>query len=166
MATRNIAYGTSTAITISLASLATSATWVAGQESTSIVNTSTLAIDSLVGGTIQSGTTPTANTVIEVWVIPQIYDSTWPDVFDGTDSVETVTTRAILLNFGRLGASIAVDTNTSNRNYSFWFSVCATVGGPLPKAYVLFVTHNTGVNLNATGGNHVIHSTAVTETIA
>lgn len=166
MADRKTAYGTSTAITISLASVATSATWVAGRESGEVVNTTTLALDYNIGGKIRVGTTPTAATRIEVWVIPLVYDSTWPDVFDGTDSTETVTTRDILLNVGKLGASLTVDTNTSDRDYWFHFSVCATLGTGLPKSFVLFVTHNTGVNLNSTGGNHVIHYTALTETIA
>jgi hypothetical protein len=167
MASRKIVYGASVAVTTTnLASLASSSTWVAGWESTAIANSTDLVLDRLFGGWIAVGTSPTANTIIEIWLIPRLDDTNWPDVFDGTDSAETVTTRAILLNFGRLGASLAVDTTTTARSYPFWFSAVAALGGPLPSSMGLFITHNTGVALHATAGNHIISHTPVYESIA
>lgn len=149
-------------VTITLASLATSSTLLAGRESTSIVNTTNLDLDHLLGGVITVGTTPTINTTIEVWCIAAREAAsgtyTWPDVFDGTDSAETITSAGIKQGICRLIASIAVDATTSDRPYDFApTSIAALFGGWLPPSYVIFVTHNTGVNLNATGGNHEVH---------
>lgn len=151
-----------TAITITLASLATSSTLLAGRESGSVVNTTNLDLDHLVGGIIMVGTTPTINTTIEVWVVAPREASggtyVWPDVFDGTDSAETITSAGIKYSICRLLASIAVDATTSDRPYDFApVSIASLFGGVMPPSYVIFVTHNTGVNLNATGGNHEIH---------
>ena len=53
-------------------------------------------------------------------------------------------------------AVISVTAATSDIGYAFApFSVASRFGGVMPKYWGLFVTHNTGVNLNATGGNHV-----------
>ena len=64
-------------------------------------------------------------------------------------------------------ATMLVDATTSDRTY--WFapvSVAALFGGTLPKYWGAFITHNTGVNLNSTGTNHVISYTPAYETIA
>jgi hypothetical protein len=45
--------------------------------------------------------------------------------------------------------------NTSDRAYHFaGVSLRNAFGGCLPSKVVLFVVHNTAVNLNATAGNH------------
>jgi hypothetical protein len=159
MADNKASYASSATITCTLASLASSSTWIAGRSSAEIDNTSGLYLDRPVSGQIEVGTTPTVNTVIEVWLVPKLSDSTYADTFDGTDKAVTVTSRAILLNYGVLVATINVDSTTSNRNYFFWSSVAGKVGTLPPKKYQLFFTHNTGVALNATGGNHVITET-------
>lgn len=157
-ATNNkIDYGASAAATITLASLATSATWVAGRASAVIANTTDKFFDYWVGGKITVGTTPTAGTRIEVWVIPRKNDTpTYHDVFGGNDADETVTAREMLQAYGKLLATIWVPATTSDRGYEFSASVRAACEGVCPAAFQLFVTHNTGVNLNSTGGNHVI----------
>lgn len=166
MADRKLVYGSSTQITWTGTSLGTSATWVAGRESTSVSNASPLVLDYIVDGVIRVGTTPTTNTIIEVWCIPKLSSGSWPDVFDGTDSAETVTSRAILTNIGGRLATIFVDSNTTDRDYFFWGSIVQSMRGPCPKEWVLFITHNTGVNLNATAGQHVIYYTPVYESIS
>lgn len=168
MATQNIAYSTDTVITISLASLATSATWVAGQESNVIDNTSNKYVDAVVQGKIQTGTTPTANTSIIVYVYGASVSpaTTAIDVIDGTDSAETITSVGVRNSFMKVGAILDVDSNTSNRDYPFSFGVAQLFGGSLPPYWGLFVAHNTGVNLNATGGNHVISFRGITYTVA
>ncbi len=170
MATGDIklVYGSSASLTFtSLASLASSATFVAGAEATSVSNASNLYLDELLSGLITVGTTPTANTFIEVWVIAKMNDSTWPDVFDGSDSAETVTTRDQLLAYGRLAARIKVPAATSNVGYNFApVSLAALFGGSLPKEWTVFVTHNCGSALHATGGNHVISHTPVYQNVA
>ena len=94
---------------------------------------------------------------LEVWIVGIQDDTNWPDVFDGTDSAETATTRDILAACGRLAAQIATDA-TSNRTYPFDIgSLRGLYNGVLPKKFVVFVLHNTGVNLHATGGNHAVN---------
>lgn len=160
------AWGASAAFTISLASLASSATWVAGQESTAI--TSGTALDYLIGGTVMVGTTPTASTQIQIWVYAAVNDTpTYPDAIDGTDSAETMTTVAIRNASLVLAAVMDVDATTSDRAYWFApFSLRRLFGGVIPKHWGLWVTHNTGVALNATAGNHVIKYTPVYENVA
>lgn len=162
------AYGASAAYTISLASLATSSTFVAGRESDAVSNTTNLYLDYLVAGRVTVGTTPTISTRIEVYAYGSQNDTpTYPDVFDGTDSAETVTSAEIRAACLRLLAVMIVDATTSDRVYPFApVSLAACYGGTLPKTHGLFVTHNTAVNLNATGGNHVIDRTPVYATVA
>lgn len=160
-----IAYGSSSAVTIDPSSLATSGTLTAGRESTAIDNTSNLYIDYLLAGKITTGSSPTADTRIQICVVGIMEDSTWPDVFDGTDSAETVTNAGIKNSICRIAADILVDA-TSNQAYPFGpISVAALFSGTLPKKFVVFVTHNTNVNLNATAGNHTIYVTPVYATV-
>lgn len=154
-------YGASAAITIAPASLATSATRVAGVES-DVVTPAAPSTDHLVGGKITTGTTPTAGKQIDVWVGAPIDDTpTYPDVFDGTGSAETVTSENVRNAALRLATTIVIDS-TSDRTY--WiapFSVAALFGGVLPPKYFLFIAHDTAANLNATGGNHSFKYTPV-----
>lgn len=168
MATRSLAYRASSTVTNAIESLATSSTWVAGYESATIDNTSNLDLDILLSGITTVGTTPTANTVIEHWVVPIIDSdgSTWPDVFDGTTSAETVTSREILLSCGKLAASIDVPSTTSNISYPWGAVSVRALFGSVPPKFVVFTTHNTGVNLNATAGNQKLFAKGVYETVA
>lgn len=168
MAAQNIAYSANTTITCSLASLATSATFVAGVESALIDNTSNLYVDALVQGLITVGTTPTANTniIVYVWGSSVSPATTAIDVIDGTDSAETISSAGVRNSFMKIGAVLDVDSNTSNRGYPFSFGVAQLFGGVLPPYWGLFVAHNTAVNLNSTGGNHVISYRGVSYTVA
>lgn len=132
-----------------LANLGTSATFVAGRESSQIDNTSNKFVDALVSGTVSVGTTPTANTVIGIYVYgaDTSLATTAIDVLDGTDSAETLTNAGILAAL-KIGATIAVPANTSDVQYFVLpFSVAALFGGVMPKFWGLFVSHNTAVNL-------------------
>ena len=160
-----LAMATSAAFTITLASLATSATLVAGRESTAIDNGTNLYLDYLIGGKVTTGTSPTDNKMIVVYAYGAVNDTpTFPDVFDGTDSDETVTSVAI--RNASLSWLFSSDTdNTSDRAY--WFSptsLASRFGGIVPDQFGLFVTHDTAVNLNATGGNHALSHTGVYQT--
>lgn len=160
-------YAASSAVTITLGGLATSATWLAGRESTAIDNTTNKYLDYLLAGKIRVGTSPTASTEIRVYVVALQDDSTWPDVFDGTDSAETVTSAGVGSGFLKLAAVMQVDATTSDRDYFFGpVSVASLFGGACPKKFIVFVSHNTAVNLNATDGNHVLSVTPVYATSA
>lgn len=150
----------SAAYTISPENIATSATFVAGVESSVYSNTSHLDEDVLVSGLWTSGTTPTANTTVQCWCVPPLSDDTagtrvWPDVFDGTANAETVTSAGVLATLGQIVGAMQVDSATSNRGYwSAPTSIAERFGWVLPPSHVLFVAHNTAVNSNATTGNH------------
>lgn len=149
MATSTVNYSANTAITMDLANLATSSTFLAGRESSQIDNTSNKFVDALVSGFVSVGTTPTANTVIGVyvWGADTSLATTALDVLDGTDSAETLTNAGILAAL-KLGASVAVPAATSDVKYIVLpFSVAALFGGVMPKFWGLFVSHNTAVNL-------------------
>ncbi len=160
-----LSYAASAAYTISLASLATSSTLLAGRESTGILNTTNLYFDYIVGGKVQTGTTPTVNKTIQVIAIGSVDGTpTYPDVFDGTDSAETITNADIKNSIARYVASMNVAA-TSNVDYWFGPVSLAALFGTVPRAHVLFVTHDTAVNLNATGGNHVLSHNGVFATV-
>ena len=148
----------SAALTITLAALPTSATLVAGQESTAVDSTSNLYTDYLIGGKITTGTSPTTAKTIEVWAYGEIEDAPlYPDVLDGTDSAETITSVDIKAAILRPIAIMLTDA-TSDRAY--WFGpvpLASVFGGTLPPRWGVFVVHDTGVNLNATGSNHAIY---------
>ena len=164
MATRTNSYNAVTAPTHTMASLATSATLVAGRESDAVDNSSTKYLDFQIKQEVTTGTGPSAGT-IELWIIPSFDGSTWPNVFDGTDSAETVTSRDILYGSGRLGASTATDT-TNDRTYELTVPSVRDLFGTAPQKFVLFITHNTGVNLNSTEGNHDAVVIGVDEDVA
>lgn len=168
MADIKIEYAASSAVTISPASLATSSTWLAGRESTLIDNTSNKYLDYLLAGKITVGTTPTINTEIRIYVVAILNDTpTWPDGFTGSDAAKTITSVGVRDGFAKLAAVMAVDATTSNREYPFGpVSVASLFGGVVPKKFLVFVAHNTGVNLNSTGSNHVIDVTPVYQTAA
>jgi hypothetical protein len=165
MADIKVAYGTASDLTITLASLASDTNLLAGRESATLDNTSTLALDYLISGKVTAGTSPTASRSIEVWAVGSWDGTTWPDVFDGTESAETITSADIKASICRLIAAMAT-ANTSDRVYHFGpVSLAAAFGGVLPPKVVLFVTHSTAVALNSTAGNHQIRIQPVYETV-
>ena len=167
MATQTINYAASATITVAPENIGTSSTFVAGVESGVIDNTSNKYVDALVGGTWTSGTTPTTGTQVLIYVGSVRDDTpTYPDVFDGTSSAETLTSAGVGAGFLKLGGIITVDSNTSNRAYDVVFGVRELFGGIMPLKWFLFITHNTGVNSNSTAGNHVWKYTGIKYDIA
>lgn len=166
MADVKVAYGAAADVTITLASLATDSNLLTGRESTEVDNTTTLALDYQVSGKITTGTSPTTAKQIQVWCVGSWDGTTWPDVFDGTDSAETITSANHKNSICRLVKALATDA-TSDRTYHFSCeSIAALFGGYVPKKFVFFVTHDTAVNLNSTAGNHQIRVQPIYETVA
>lgn len=150
-----------TALTIGLASLASDTNLLAGRESTAVDNTTNVDLDHLLSGVIRVGTTPTVNTTIEIWVYAAAKIAsgtpTYPDVLDGTDSNETITSRNVLFSSCILAKTITVDS-TSDRDYFIApISIAALFGGALPPQWGVFIVHNTAAALNSTAGNHYLH---------
>jgi hypothetical protein len=146
-------YGSTQTITAAIASLASDTNLLAGLESSIIDNTTDGFEDIILSGKATTGTSPTASRQIEVWAVA--WDSNaWPDVFDGTSSAETITSADIKAALCK-AVAIMPTNNTSDRAYFFTgVSAKQVFGGVLPSKFVLFIVHNTGVNLNATAGNH------------
>jgi len=165
MADVKLFYPAASDATIGLASLASDTNLLAGRESNAIDNSSNLYLDYLVSGRVTTGTSPTTARSIEVWAVGSWDGTNWPDVFDGTDSNETITSANHKSSICRFVASMSTDS-TSDRTYHYGpVSVASVFGGTVPLKFVLFVTHNTGVNLNATAGNHQIRIQPVYETV-
>jgi hypothetical protein len=150
MATEKIAYGAAVELTFtSLGALAAAAGLTGGAESAAVDNSANLNMDYLLAGNFKTAATNGLIGYIEVWVIGQLEDTLWPDVFDGTDSVETVTNRDTLFGFGKLAGSIYAPNATASQIYAFGpVSVAQLFGGICPRKFVVFVTHNVQTSTN------------------
>ena len=143
-------YGSSTALTITIASLASSTTGV-GRQSTIVDNTSTRYQKIILYCMITTGTTPTANRSIRFYLIRDDNDSTNYRT-DGAGASDAALTVKMAQPIG----SLYIDAATSNLAYYGDF----VIENPGPKWGVAIV-HDTAVNLNATGGNHYIRYVGV-----
>lgn len=169
MTTSTINYSSttdSTALTITLASLATSSTLVTGRQSTVVDNTSNKYMDAIVSGQITTGTSPTTAKTIAVYLFSNLSVASSTFVFPnaGTTALGGGDGAATFDAEQKAGAIVlaqAVSINsTSDRPYSFKFAV-REVLGYMPLKWGLFVTHDTAVNLNSTAGNHWFHYTGI-----
>lgn len=160
MATTSELYaGSWTGLTITLASLADNA-W---RESTVVDNTSNLYNDVMVGGKITTGTTPTANTTIEVYFYALVDGTNYTAGASGTDAAYTADGEEKLF---RPCEIIEVDA-TSDQAYVFGpVSVKAAFGNVMPSKWGIVVKNDSGVALNATAGNHGISYLGLKTTIA
>jgi hypothetical protein len=129
------------------AAIATSSGFTGGGETDTVSNVSNLDLDHIVTGCMIADVSFTANTQCQLWVVPCQTDDlassvTWPDVFDGTASTETVTSYGVLQGCGRLAQ--VLNLTSGGTNFFFEFSVGPLFGGSLPTRYVIFATHNSG----------------------
>ncbi len=160
MAALKIAYpqsnADSIAITITLASLASSTAW-AGRASTAINNTSNLDLDHLVSGKIKLGTSPTVSKTVQVYAYAaQSIASgtpTYPDGITGSDEAKTMTSANVAYGCLRFLWAGTTDATTGLVLEMPPTSI-AQVFGSVPPYWGLFVVHDSGVNLDSTGGNH------------
>ncbi|MFN9110303.1 MAG: hypothetical protein ACK5XN_09565 [Bacteroidota bacterium] len=156
-------YVVATDITITLAGLGHDANLLAGRESNELTNSANGYRDAWVAGKITTGTSGSAGPV-EVWAIGW-NGSGWPDVFDGTDSPETISSAVIKLGICRLVHQATMPAG-SNLVTEFGPRLLSDVfGGDVPEKVVFFVTHNTNTPLNATAANHYIRIQQVYDSI-
>lgn len=166
MTTASIAYGTSTAYTITLTSLASSSTLLAGRQSTSIDNTSTLAVDYIIGGKIKASAGTPAAGQFELWAYASYDGTTFAGeaVITGTDGAATLTApgkpelRLFLIN--------PTDTTASHVYSMGTFSLAQAYGGSVPKKHGLWCVHNMSAALTATASDHEFKYTAINYTSA
>lgn len=147
MATLNIAYSANTAITFDISSLGTSATFVAGRESTQIDNSSNLYVDALVnvdGIVGHASTAPTIGQTIRLylWGADTSLATTAIDVLDGTDSAETLAHVSVLNSLHLVAAPEVTVATAGLAYYIMPFTVAQFFGGVMPKFWGLFLAHN------------------------
>ena len=168
MATRKIAYATAATVFggTALDSLASSSTLVAGLESAVIDNTSNLYLDVLLSGRFKANNTAPTAGLIQVYVGSLLNDTEYPDVFDGTESAETITSEDIRNAILVCIASMTT-TTTANRIYEFRKkSVAELFGGNMPSKWFVFVTHSMVQALNTTASNGgQVWMQGITETV-
>lgn len=141
------------ALTLTLASLATDTSLLAGRASTAVDNTTNLDLDHLLSGAIRTGTSPTVGTTIEVWAYSYLSIASgapaYADGITGTDANKSITSLNVKYAGLRLVQAITVD-NTTGRDYPIPPTSIAQLFGSLPPFWGIFVVHNTAVALNAT----------------
>lgn len=131
------------ALTISLASLASSTAGV-GQQSTIVDNSTTKYDYALLNVLIKLGTSPTANKSIYIYLIQS-------DGTNRTDGAGASDAGITIKNAARIGILTTGTSPATGDNLRATF----TVDG-LGKEWGIAVVHDSGVNLNSTAGNHVI----------
>lgn len=161
-----LVYGTPADVACTIASLATSSTLLAGRESAAVDNSSLLAEDYIVSGKITTGTSPTTAKSIQVWCVASWDGTTWPAGFGGADAAGPTLIVENKNSVLRRVATIAT-VATSNTEYHWTCqSIAMLFGGVVPVKFSFFVTHDTAVNLNSTGGNHKIRIVPVWRNMA
>lgn len=151
MTTTTPVYGSNADLTHTLASLASDTNLIAGRESTAISNITDDAIDCIVQGKVTTGTGPTTERQIEVWAYGSVDGTTYSAGATGSDANFSPTGEKTLM---KLLVVIPTD-GTSDHTYNWGpFSIAAAFGGVMPRNWGIFIVHNTGVVLNATGSNH------------
>jgi hypothetical protein len=151
----------SVALTITLASLATSSTRLVGRSSVYVDNTTNLDLDHLLSGSLRVGSVAlTANKAIEIWVAAPIKivtgTPTFPHTF-GTDASQTLVNDGQKWAMMQPALTIYPATTTGVDYFIRPISVAGLYGGVLPPFWCAFVTHDTGQNLDSTGSNFYLH---------
>lgn len=157
MTTASLVYVSTTTLTATLAGLASDTGLLIGRESTAVDNTATLAIDYGIGGKITLGTTPTASRQIGLFLYGSYDGVSYTGGATGSDAGLTL----VAGNLQMLRLLTWINTGSVSDTLYTWgpYSV-AQAFGVVPKKFGLWVVHNTGVNLNATGGNHEVKAEA------
>lgn len=158
MADIKLAYASSSDLTVTnLNSLAASSTLLGGWESDAIDNTTNKYLDYRLTAKITTNSTNLQSGEIRMYVVAMLDDSTWQDVFDGTQSTETITDAEIRDGFCMLAKVVATDAGASDVYYLDCPSVAQLFGGVCPAKFVVFITHtaHTSTNTIAASGNQV-----------
>lgn len=154
-----LAYAASSDLTVTnLHSLAASQTFVAGWESGAIDNTSNLFEDYRVTAKLTAASANLQAGEFRLYAVGMLDDSTWPDVFDGTESTETITDTEMRDAICRLAAFTQTDTGNADVYYLDCPSIAAVFNGNLPAKFVLFGTGSMSTTTTAqlaSSGNQV-----------
>lgn len=161
MADRKLAYQAAQNLTLTLASLASSAT--AGRESTAVDNTTNLFIDAIcqIACKLQTGT-PANDKAIYVFAYGSVDGTNYTDNATGTDAAITLRDPSN----HRLVCVIPVPDSGGLTYESQPFSIAQAFGGILPPKWGIVVRNYTGVALSATESDHFYKYRGVYETVA
>ena len=150
MADQKVEYGSSSSLTITLAGLATSSTFVAGRTSLAVDNSgaSDKFLNELLSGTFTVGATPAADSAIKIYLYGSMDDvPNYPNAITGANENVTITELTQLGCAVRPMENLAVST-TASQTYDFSpKGIASYFGGTIPKFWGVFVSHNTNVNL-------------------
>lgn len=146
MATIKQLFGTATALTITIASLADSS----GRGSTAVDNGTTLAFGVDVRVKVKTNAAGTSATgYVAVYLVGSEDGTTYEDGFGGTDGAFTPV-NARLLGY--------ITANANATTYNAVFDTNA-LGITLPRKWCIAILNKTGAALDATGTNHEIKYT-------
>ena len=156
MATLKDTFASSTALTITLASLASSTAGV-GRQSTIVDNTSNAYTAAWLACNIKCGTSPSSNALIYIYLIRDDNNGTniRDDAAGASDAALTVLNAPLI---GTLTTKSSAATGDVLKGVFY-------VPNLGPK-WGIAVVNSTGVNLDSTGGNHVINYVGETYSIA
>lgn len=162
------AYAGSADVTITKASLNASSTLLAGRESTMVDNRTNKYLNYKMAGHFKTAASNAQVGTIKVAIVQSDDDTpAWPDVFDGTDSTETVSLQSVYDQVCKVGAEITT-TATDALVWPFQFSVAGLFDGECPLAFVVFVSHNAETSTNSwssTEGDHSVRYTGTYLTV-
>lgn len=142
-----INYGTVTALTFDISSLAPSTTFLAGYESAEVDNTTTrwddflVNVDGILG---HASTAPVVGQQIQlyVWGSDVSLATTPIDVLDGTASAETLSHDSVRQSLRFVAAPTVTVATAALKYYIQPFSVAQFFGGNQPTFWGLFLAHN------------------------
>jgi hypothetical protein len=142
-----INYGTVTAMTMDISSLATSSTFLGGYESNEVDNTTTrwddflVNVDGILG---HASTAPVVGQQIQlyVWGSDVSLATTPIDVLDGTASAETLAHDAVRQSLRSVSAPAVTVATAALKYYVQPFSIAQFFGGNCPTFWGLFLAHN------------------------
>lgn len=155
MASIKVAYGTSTAFTLTLASLASSAT--DGRESTVVDNSSNLYIDALVQVKVKTSASALANDkAVYIYGYGSEDGTIFTDPATGSDANISLPAPT---NMRLVGVIFCPSTATVYEGPPM--SMAMAFGGILPRKWGIVVRNYTGQNLDATEGTHSYSYTGV-----
>jgi len=155
MTTTTVIHAAAGTVTITLTSLADGSY----RQSASVDNDTNAYFDAQVGGSIQTGTTPTAGENIQVFAYGSYDGTNFTAGASGSDAAYTADGEEGLL---KLLEVIEVDA-TSDQDYVWGpISVAQAFGGILPVDWGIIVKNDSGAALNATGTNNEVQFTGIT----
>lgn len=161
MATTSVNYGTSTAITCSLAGLTALTGW---QSSVAVDNQTNLFMDALVGGSIQVGSGISADGTLEVYLYGSWDGTEYSGGLAGTDTTISWGLDASVNGASMLSLIAVLNVDATDDDVDIKIpprSVASAFGGVMPRKWGVVIHNNTNANLHATGTNNSIEYTGI-----